>query len=507
MSETGQTAMVRNHDGEFLTPSVVLFDSDQVIVGTKARAAAGTRADAVAECVKRDMGSKTYSRPISGRRLPPEVIQACILRRLKQDIDSLLGGNYQVVITVPAYFDEPRRQATADAGQMAGLKVVDIVNEPTAAALAFAEHWGYLGASGAPREQTTLLVYDLGGGTFDVTLIDLQPGDIRTLATDGDVRLGGRDWDARLVDWMAERFLNEHEIDLRQDPANHATLYQLAEQLKHALSVRPQAARLLEFDRREICVQITRTEFEELAADLLERTAYTTRQVLAAAGKDWSGVDRILLVGGSTRMPMIGRMLERQSGITPDRSVNPDEAVARGAALYARHLLEGDGAQSSLKIVSVNAHSLGIEGTNVETGRRENAVLIARNTPLPVQRVRRCVTSRADQRSVIVNVLEGESTDPGACNTVGRAILPDLPRDLPKGHPIEVTYHYTRSGRLQVRARVPGTDRALDVEFKRDRNYSSDRILRWQETVRSGKGVTAFEEMLEEALSNIRDSS
>ena len=237
---------------------------------------------------------------------------------------------------MPAYFDEPRRQATADAGQMAGLDVIDIVNEPTAAALAFGEHLGFLGATATPRDAVTLLVYDLGGGTFDVTLIQLKPGDIKTLATDGDVRLGGRDWDTRLVKLFAERFVSEHGIDPRKLPGGEAGLYALAEKSKIALSVRPQTTVRLKFNGRETTFELYRDTFEEITADLLERTAYTTRQVLAAAKIDWKGIDRILLVGGSTRMPMVGRMLEAQSGITPDRSINPDEAVARGAALYAQ---------------------------------------------------------------------------------------------------------------------------------------------------------------------------
>lgn len=236
-------------------------------------------------------------------------------------------------------------------------------------------------------------------------------------------------------------------------------------------------------------------------------SAYTTRHVLAAAKKDWNSIDRILLVGGSTRMPMVVSMLEQQSGITPDRSVNPDEAVARGAALYAQCLLSEERGQSKLKVVSVNSHSLGIEGTNLQTNRRENAVLIPRNSPLPAQCSRKCVTVKPGQRSVEIRVLEGESVDPGNCIMVGRAILPELPRDLPKGHPIEITYHYSRSGRLQVHARVLGTDRALDVEFQRDRNYSSDRILHWRETIRSGQGLDGFEKMLEEVVSEISDAS
>ncbi len=216
VSNSGQTTMVRNSEGAFLTPSVVLFESDNVFVGEKARAATATCPDAVADYAKRDMGSKTYSRPILGKHVPPEVIQAYILKQLKRDIDALGNEKFSVVITVPAYFDEPRRQAAADAGQMAGLNVIDIVNEPTAAALAFGEHLGYLGSAGMPRDVMTVLVYDLGGGTFDVTLVQFQPGGIICLATDGDVRLGGRDWDCRIVHWLAERFVKDHNLDPRK---------------------------------------------------------------------------------------------------------------------------------------------------------------------------------------------------------------------------------------------------------------------------------------------------
>ena len=203
VDHTGRTAMVPNAEGELLTPSVVLFDDAEVVVGKEARNAATVHPEKVAEWVKRDMGAPVYSRPIRGEYLPPEVIQACILRKLKADILRTLGPDTSVVITVPAYFDEPRRKATADAGEMAGLTVLDIVNEPTSAALAFGETAGFLAPTGTPLEEMTVLIYDLGGGTFDVTLLRLAPRDIRTIATDGDVQLGGHDWDLRLVDHVA----------------------------------------------------------------------------------------------------------------------------------------------------------------------------------------------------------------------------------------------------------------------------------------------------------------
>ncbi|HEV3003476.1 MAG TPA: Hsp70 family protein, partial [Pirellulales bacterium] len=220
LQDSGKTAMIANADGDVLTPSVVLFDDREVIVGKEAKKVGVLKAARFAECVKRDMGSPVYSKPICGEFMPPEVIQAWILKRLKADAVRALGPDMRVVITVPAFFDEPRRKATADAGAMAALPVLDVVNEPTAAALAFGEELGYLSATGEAKEPLKVLVYDLGGGTFDVTLLDMRPGDLRTLATDGDVRLGGRDWDMRLADLAAEQFIHEHREDPRENPAS-----------------------------------------------------------------------------------------------------------------------------------------------------------------------------------------------------------------------------------------------------------------------------------------------
>ena len=213
----------------------------------------------------------------------------------------MLGPNFEAVITVPAYFDEPRRKATADAGEMAGLAVLDIVNEPTAAALSFGESLGYLTAEGEPREPMKVLVYDLGGGTFDVTLLDLKPGDLRTLATDGDVQLGGHDWDMRLVDYCAEEFKKQHHLDPRTSPASLAALVAAREEAKHTLTARPKTDRHRAPRRAHERTSVSREKFEELTEDLLERTSYTTRQVLAAAKLTWKDVNRVLLVGGSTR--------------------------------------------------------------------------------------------------------------------------------------------------------------------------------------------------------------
>jgi len=505
VDESGRSAMVRNSEGELLTPSVVLFDDAEVVVGKEARNATAVHPGQVAEWVKRDMGAPVYSRPIRGEYMPPEVIQACILRKLRGDLVAALGPEVKVVITVPAYFDEPRRKATADASEMAGLSVLDIVNEPTAAALAFGEIHGYLSPAGGAHEEMTVLVYDLGGGTFDVTLLRLRPGDIRTLATDGDVQLGGHDWDMRLVDHVAESFCSRgsHGADPRQDPCALGRLYNEVLEAKHTLSARSRATVRVEHAGFSDQIQVTREQFQELTADLLERTAYTTRQLIVAAKLEWTQISRVLLVGGATRMPMVVDMLRQMTGLAPDRTVNPDEAVARGAAIYAGHLLaeqavEGPG--SSFQVTNVNSHSLGVEGIEQETLRKTNVVLIPRNTPLPARFTERFITKSAGQRSIAIQVLEGESSLPAECTAIGRTVIRDLPPGLPQGWPVEVTFEYGANGRLSVRGAVPGTHREAELKIERDVGLSGERISGWRQAVSSAAGFDAFEAMLNEVL-------
>jgi len=503
VNPSGRSVMVRNAEGDLLTPSVVLFDDAEIVVGKEARSATLVHPDYVAEWVKRDMGSPVYSRAIRGEHLPPEVIQACILRKLRADLVEALGPEVHVVITVPAYFDEPRRKATADAGEMARLSVLDIVNEPTAAALAFGEIHGYLAPPGGATDEMNVLVYDLGGGTFDVTLLRLGPGDVCTLATDGDVQLGGHDWDLRLVDHVAESFRRAHGVDPRHDPVACNRLYREVVAAKHSLTARGRAAIRVEHGGFADEIRVGRAEFEEMTADLLERTAHTTRQLLVAAGLDWTDVSRLLLVGGATRMPMVQEMLRRMTGIAPDHTVHPDEAVARGAALYASHLLAEQtdaGRGSRFRVTNVNSHSLGVEGIEQETLRKANIVLIPRNSPLPAKFTERFVTKRAGQPSIVIRVLEGESSAPDHCTPIGRTVIRDLPPDLPQGWPVEVTFEYGANGRLTVHGVVPGTQRRVQLSIERNVGLSGERVARWKGAVSSDSGFDAFETLVDEAL-------
>ena len=313
LDERGQPITLINAEGDRLTPSMVLLEGDDVVVGKEAMKAMATEADRVAECAKRDMGHRAYHRAIDGKQYPPEVIQAWILNKLRCDAMQQIGPFDKVVITVPAYFDEVRRKATQDAGYMAGCEVLDIINEPTAAAVAFGFQQGFLNASGSSDRPRRVLVYDLGGGTFDVTVMEIRGSEFLALATDGDVALGGYDWDQRLLNLAADAFQREHGLDLRISPSAVGKLWRECEDAKRTLSTRLKAPVVAEYQGKVQRVEISREQFEEATQDLLDRTRFTSAQALRAAALEWSDLDRVLLVGGSSRMPMVRTMLPAES--------------------------------------------------------------------------------------------------------------------------------------------------------------------------------------------------
>jgi molecular chaperone DnaK len=494
---SGSSQMIANEEGQRLTPSVVHFSDSRVEVGRKAWDAALVAPDRVAENAKRDMGLSSYRQQIGGQDYPPEVIQGCILRQLRRDIIAAVGENFHAVITVPAYFDEGRRKATCDAAIMSGIPVLDIVNEPTAAALSFGELLGYLTPEGAPKESLNVLVYDLGGGTFDVTVIRLAGDEVRTLATDGDCELGGVNWDQRLAEHAESRFRAVWTDAAPLKLADKIRLLRVARDVKHALSAHPAA--LFEFKQgeKEVKLPITREEFEDLAADLLERTAFTTKQAMLAGGLMWSELDRLLLVGGSSRMPAVRRALKEISGIAPDDAVHPDEAVARGAAIFARYLLGVRGiagAAPQLRISDVNSHGLGIEGVNLQTLRAENVTLIRRNTPLPCEIKRTFVTRADNQPNVKIQLLEGESSLPGQCSQLATVTIKNLPPGLPKGTSIDVRYSLQSNGLLEVTAAVPTHGENAKIELQRERGLTDNRVQRWKRIVCRDGGYRDFQD-------------
>lgn len=484
IDERGQPVTVVNAEGDRLTPSVVLFEGDDVVVGKEALKAIASEAQQVAECSKRDVGQRVYHKVLEGKQYPPEVIEALILNKLRADAEKQIGPIPKAVITVPAYFDEVRRKATQDSGYMAGLEVLDIINEPTAAAVAFGFQQGYLNAAGSTVEPQNILVYDLGGGTFDVTVMQIRGTEFNALSTDGDVRLGGYDWDQRLVDLVAEHFIRQHQIDPREEPGSAGKLWRECEDAKRTLSARQKAAVACDHRGVSARIEIARQQFEEATQDLLDRTRFTTVQTLRAAGLDWKDLGRVLLVGGSTRMPMVREMLRQLSGKDPDDSVAADEAVAHGAALHASLMLARQAGQpASFKIKNVNSHSLGVVGVESLTKRRRSGVLIPRNTPLPVTAKRTFKTTKAGQRSIRVDIVEGESPAAEDCTPVGHCSVRHLPPDLPAQYPVEVLFHYQPNGRLKVRVTLPGTDHQVATEIVRENSLSKEHMDGWRQYI------------------------
>ena len=400
LDEQGRPHAAPNIEGDKLTPSVIFFDENQVIVGKEAVKAITTNALDIAQCMKRELGRRFYDKALGGRHYPPEALEAWILNKLQRDAASYLGPIRQAVVTVPAYFDEVRRKATQDAGYIAGLDVIDIINEPTAAAIAFGHEQGFIGKQTSSSRPTRILVYDLGGGTFDITIMEITGENFETIATDGDNRLGGSDWDARLVELVAQKFEQQHGLDPREDPNTLGRLWRDCEDAKRTLSARQKASVACDYRGRSARIEVTRDQFESCTHDLLERTAFTTRQTLQAAGLDWSQIDQLLLVGGSTRMPAVGELLKQLSGVAPDHSIAADEAVAFGAALHAGQLLaRHQKLTPPFSIKNVNSHSLGVVATEPHSNRRRNAVIIPRNTP--AAGIREARVQDAKSRSVV----------------------------------------------------------------------------------------------------------
>ena len=465
LDPSGRPVTIPNSDGDLSTPSVVLFEDDGLIVGKEAQRIALVEPDRVAECSKRDMGSPYYHRQVGGRRVSPQMIGAIILKRIKADAELRVGPIRRAVITVPAYFDHSRREATAEAGRMAGLEVAEILNEPTAAALAYGYQEGLLDGRGgladrptARKGVLTVVVYDLGGGTFDVTVMQIRDRQFKTLVTDGDVRLGGRDWDKRIVDHAADHHLSAHPgDDPRLDPETLQALYQQAEAAKRTLGERPKTRLVYAHRGHRVGLELTRQAFDDLTADLTERTRATTKLVLDEAGLEWADVDKLLLSGGSSRMPQVARMLRELSGLEPDRSLSPDEAVAQGAALYHGILLaDRDEAKSASRpptaVINVNAHSLGVVAVARSPTRFVNSILIPRNTPLPHSGSQTYRTIKPGQARIVIKLVEGESVNPDECIPLGEFAIEPLPPELPMGSPVKVNYAYDKSGRIKVQA-------------------------------------------------------
>jgi molecular chaperone DnaK len=486
----GNPVAIPNEDDQVETPSLVLLvEGGRVIVGPNRTRAAMEDPEHVIETIKRHMGEHEYQRTFDGKPITPEFVSALILKKLRQDAEKRLGKISNAVITVPYYFNDARRKATQDAGRIAGLNVIDIINEPTAVTLTYAWHRGELGGAGRsdllPR---TALVYDLGGGTFDVTVVRYTPTHFQVLATDGDVHLGGVDWNDRLLNHVAEEFQARHGIDLRQSPQAVHTLRNDCDLAKLELSEKPQATITFRHAGKAISVRVTREQFEAMTADLLQRTADTTELVLEQAGITLGQLDAVVMVGGATLMPAVPRVLKKITGKDPYTEISPYTAVAQGAAIHAA-ILEakhrGEKSEMSdrvrkmlaaVKQENVNSHGLGVLAHNPGTSKDINHVMIPRNTRLPAEIRKTFKTLRDNQRRVTVQVIEGDAPDPRACSLLGKCRITDLPANLKKGSPVHVTYAFDASGRIAVAAQDQTTGKQAHIEIERRGGLSEQQI-------------------------------
>jgi molecular chaperone DnaK len=476
VNEFGKAEIIPNKEGERITPSVVMFDDDQIIVGSIAKQSSVAEPDRTVSSIKSHMGSSDYVFEYKQNQYKPEDISAMIVRKLIDDAESFLDEKItDVVITVPAYFNDKQRKATIDAGKISGVNVTQIINEPTAAALTY----------GMDRKiKQKILVYDLGGGTFDVTIMSVDNGSFEVIASDGDRQLGGNNFDEKLMMYLNDKFKQQHDIDLFEDPVLIQDLRLKSENAKKVLSSKLSTTVYLSAKGKSARVTVTRKLFSDLVADFITRTELLINAVMTDSGLDWKDIEQILLVGGSTRIPAVQDMILRVTGKKPSSQVNPDEAVALGAAIQAGIVIAKDQNENvndmvrmkygAMNVSDVTAHSFGAI-TLDEFDNKRNAIIIPKNSKIPVRKSQIFYTSTPNQTQVKMVVIQGEDPDPEFCTTIGTTTLDFPPK--PENSPIIFNYEYDVNGIIHAAAKDPDTGKKSEIQIAREGALTKEQIV------------------------------